>query len=158
VATVADWTPIIEHSVALKEQIVAQDPHESGPRKLLNFGHTVGHALESYLLTQPGREVRHGEAVAAGLICESWLSVQRGLLSAGELADVQAVVSEAFEKITFITFETEAIATYAMQDKKNRGDVINCTLLQGLGHGVFDQPISLAEIVASLQYYHHAEL
>jgi 3-dehydroquinate synthase len=154
VAAVADWTPIIAHSVALKEQIVAQDPYESGPRKLLNFGHTVGHALESYLLTQPGREVRHGEAVAVGLICESWLSVQRGLLSANELAEVEAVVRAAFEKITFITLETEAIAAYAVQDKKNRGDVINCTLLHGLGHGVFDQPISLAEVAASLQYYH----
>ncbi|RZK55084.1 MAG: 3-dehydroquinate synthase, partial [Hymenobacter sp.] len=154
VATVADWAAIIQHSVALKEQIVAQDPHESGPRKLLNFGHTVGHALESYLLTQPGREVRHGEAVAAGLICESWLSVQRGLLPASALAEVQAVVGAAFDKITFITFETEAIAGYAVQDKKNRGDVINCTLLHGLGHGVFDQPVTLADIAASLQYYH----
>nr|WP_213019434.1 3-dehydroquinate synthase [Hymenobacter sp. BT559] len=153
VAAVADWTPIIRHSVALKEQIVAQDPLEAGPRKLLNFGHTVGHALESYLLTQPGREVRHGEAVAAGLVCESWLSVQRGLLTAAELAEVETIVSAAFGKIDFITLETEAIAAYAVQDKKNRGATINCTLLQGLGHGVFDQPITLAEIVASLQYY-----
>ena len=154
VATVADWTPIIRHSVALKENIVAQDPQEAGLRKLLNFGHTVGHALESYLLTQPGREVRHGEAVAAGLICESWLSVQRGLLTQEALAEVQDVVRAAFGKISFITLETEVIAAYAVQDKKNRADVINCTLLQGLGHGVFDQPISLAEIEASLRYYH----
>jgi 3-dehydroquinate synthase len=153
VVAVADWAPIIQHSVALKEQIVAQDPHEAGPRKLLNFGHTVGHALESYLLTQAGREVRHGEAVAAGLICESWLSVQRELLTEAELTEVQEVVAAAFGKISFITSETEAIAAYAVQDKKNRGEVINCTLLQGLGHGVFDQPITLAEIVASLQYY-----
>ncbi|RYY18738.1 MAG: 3-dehydroquinate synthase [Cytophagaceae bacterium] len=158
VTSITDWTPIIQHSVALKEQIVAQDPHESGPRKLLNFGHTVGHALESYLLTQPGREVRHGEAVAAGLLCESWLSVQRGLLPEADLLAVQAVVSAAFEKITFITFETEAIAVYAVQDKKNRADVINCTLLRGLGHGVFDQPVTLAEIKAALQYYHHLAL
>ncbi|RZK45925.1 MAG: 3-dehydroquinate synthase, partial [Hymenobacter sp.] len=150
--------PIIRHSVALKEQIVAQDPLEAGPRKLLNFGHTVGHALESYLLTQPGREVRHGEAVAAGLLCESWLSVRRGLLAAAGLAEVQQVVKAAFGKISFINLETEAIAAYAVQDKKNRGATINCTLLQGLGHGVFDQPISLAEIGASLQYYTHTDL
>ncbi len=156
VATVADWTPIIEHSVAIKQQIVDQDPLEAGPRKLLNFGHTVGHALESYLLLQPGREVRHGEAVAAGLICESWLSVQRGLLSSQELVEVEGVVKAAFGKIHFITFETEAIAGFAVQDKKNRADVINCTLLQGLGRGVFDQPITLAEIIASLQYYHQS--
>jgi 3-dehydroquinate synthase len=155
-AAVADWTPIIRHSVAIKERIVDEDPHEAGLRKLLNFGHTVGHALESYLLTQPGREVRHGEAVAAGLLCESWLSVQRGLLGANELAQVWEVVGAAFEKITFITFETEAIAAYAVQDKKNRADVINCTLLHGLGHGVFDQPISLADIAAALHYYQHA--
>ena len=102
--------------------------------------------------------MRHGEAVAAGIICESWLSVQRGLLTEAELAEVQEVVKAAFSKISFITLETEAIAAYAVQDKKNRGTTINCTLLQGLGHGVFDQPISLAEIVASLQYYNHTEL
>lgn len=153
-AAVADWAPIIRHSVALKQRIVDEDPHEAGLRKLLNFGHTVGHALESYLLTQPGREVRHGEAVAAGLLCESWLSGQRGLLGAAELAQVEEVVGAAFAKITFITFETEAIAAYAVQDKKNRADVINCTLLHGLGHGVFDQPITLADIAAALRYYH----
>jgi 3-dehydroquinate synthase len=153
VATVPDWTPIIRHSVAIKGRIVAQDPHESGPRKLLNFGHTVGHALESYLLAQPGRTVRHGEAVAAGLICESWLSAQRGLLSAGELAGVQAVVNASFEPLAFAERELTAIAAYALHDKKNRGDIIKCTLLQGLGHGIFDQAVTLTEIEASLRAY-----
>jgi 3-dehydroquinate synthase len=153
VATVPDWTPIIRHSVAIKETIVAQDPHEQGPRKLLNFGHTVGHALESYLLAQSGRAVRHGEAVAAGLICESWLSAQRGLLSAAELADVQAVVKASFEPLAFAESELADIAAYALHDKKNRGDVIKCTLLRGLGHGIFDQAITLTEIQASLRAY-----
>jgi len=149
----ADWAPIIRHSVALKEGIVAQDPHERGPRKLLNFGHTVGHALESYLLAQPGRAVRHGEAVAAGLVCESWLSARRGLLSADELAQVRAVVAAAFEPLRFEAGELAAIAAYAAHDKKNRGTTINCTLLHGLGHGIFDQPITLAEIEESLRAY-----
>jgi 3-dehydroquinate synthase len=153
VAAVPDWTPIIRHSVAIKETIVAQDPHESGPRKLLNFGHTVGHALESYLLAQPGRAVRHGEAVAAGILCEGWLSAQRGLLSADELAEVREVISLSFEPLRFTENEIEAIAAYALHDKKNRGDVIKCTLLRGLGHGIFDQAITLAEIAASLRAY-----
>ncbi len=153
VAAVPDWAPIIRHSVAIKEAIVTQDPHESGPRKLLNFGHTVGHALESYLLAQPGRAVRHGEAVAAGLVCESWLSVRRGLLSAGELAQVREVVGLSFEKLQFADDEVDAVAAYALHDKKNRGDVIKCTLLRGLGHGIFDQAVTLAEIKDALRAY-----
>ncbi|HEX8504593.1 MAG TPA: 3-dehydroquinate synthase [Hymenobacter sp.] len=149
-----DWTEIIRESVALKQRIVAQDPLESGPRKLLNFGHTVGHALESYLLTQPGREALHGEAVAAGLVCESWLSLQRGLLSAEELDKIETFVFSVFDKLSFVGLETEAIAEFALQDKKNSGATINCTLLSGIGNGVFDQPVTVAEIAESLRYYH----
>ena len=152
-----DWTPIIRESVALKQHIVAQDPLEAGPRKLLNFGHTVGHALESYLLTQPGREVLHGEAVAAGLVCESWLSVQRGLLSAEELDRIETFVFSIFERIPFILLETEAIAEFALQDKKNERETINCTLLNGIGQGVYDQPVTLPEIAESLRYYHRLQ-
>ncbi|HEX8328811.1 MAG TPA: 3-dehydroquinate synthase family protein, partial [Hymenobacter sp.] len=149
-----DWTDIIRESVALKQRIVAQDPLESGPRKLLNFGHTVGHALESYLLAQPGREALHGEAVAAGLVCESWLSVQRGLLSTDELDKIETFVFSVFDKLSFVGLETEAIAEFALQDKKNSGATINCTLLEGIGNGVYDQPVTVAEIAASLRYYH----
>ena len=125
-----------------------------GPRKLLNFGHTVGHALESYLLAQPGREALHGEAVAAGLVCESWLSVQRGLLSPEELDKIETFVFSVFDKIAFVSLETEAIAELALQDKKNSGATINCTLLKGIGSGVYDQPVTVAEIAESLRYYH----
>ncbi|MFD1466776.1 3-dehydroquinate synthase family protein [Hymenobacter caeli] len=149
-----DWTPIIRESVALKQRIVASDPLEAGPRKLLNFGHTVGHALESYLLTQPGREVLHGEAVAAGLVCESWLSAQRGLLDPEELDRIETFVFSVFDKISFVLLETEAIAEFARQDKKNAGGVINCTLLQGVGHGVYDQPVTETDIAAALRHYH----
>ncbi len=148
-----DWTPIIRESVALKQRIVASDPLENGPRKLLNFGHTVGHALESYLLTQPGREVLHGEAVAAGLVCESWLSAQRGLLEPEALDKIETFVLSVFDKIPFATTEAAAIAELARQDKKNAAGVINCTLLHGVGRGVYDQPVTEADIAASLRYY-----
>ncbi|AIZ63369.1 3-dehydroquinate synthase [Hymenobacter sp. DG25B] len=152
---VEDWTPLIQHSVDIKRNIVAQDPLETGLRKVLNFGHTVGHALESYLLTQPGREILHGEAVAAGMICESWLSVQKGLLSAEELDKIETFLFTVFEKVQFVTLETDAIADYARQDKKNSGAAINCTLLKGIGQAVYDQPVTLPELADSLRYYHH---
>ncbi|WP_260625687.1 3-dehydroquinate synthase [Hymenobacter sediminicola] len=149
-----DWTSTIEASVALKTEIVAQDPLEAGPRKLLNFGHTVGHALESYLLTQSGREILHGEAVAAGMMCEAWLSVQKGLLSTEELDQIETFLFSVFDKVQFVSLETEAIAEYAWQDKKNAGSIINCTLLHSIGRGVYDQPITIQELADSLRYYH----
>ncbi|UOQ74531.1 3-dehydroquinate synthase [Hymenobacter cellulosilyticus] len=151
---VEDWSLIIRDSVATKQQIVEADPLESGLRKVLNFGHTVGHALESYLLLQPGREILHGEAVAAGMICESWLSVQKGLLSETELDRIETFLFSVFEKVQFVTMETDAIAQLALQDKKNSGTTINCTLLNGIGKAVYDQPVTLAEIAESLRYYH----
>lgn len=151
-----NWAAIIQDSVATKQRIVEADPLESGLRKVLNFGHTVGHALESYLLLQAGREILHGEAVAAGMICESWLSVQRGLLSAAELERIEAYLFSVFEKVQFVTMETEAIAQLALQDKKNNGTTINCTLLHGIGRAVYDQPVTVAEIAESLRYYHRA--
>lgn len=149
-----DWTPVVRESVLIKERIVREDPTEKGPRKLLNFGHTVGHALESYLLTQAGRAILHGEAVAAGLVCESWLSVQRGLLTERELNQIETFLFSVFEKVQFVTLETDAIAELARQDKKNQGDTINCTLLRGIGQGIYDQPVTVAELAASLRYYH----
>ncbi|NVO30504.1 3-dehydroquinate synthase [Hymenobacter lapidiphilus] len=151
---VDDWTPVIEESVALKQRIVEQDPLETGLRKLLNFGHTVGHALESYLLQQPGREILHGEAVAAGMVCEAWLSHHKGLLSAAELDKIETFLFSIFEKVQYVLLETEAIADYALQDKKNTGSIINCTLLEGIGRGVYDQPVTLAEVSEALRYYH----
>ncbi|SHJ06540.1 3-dehydroquinate synthase [Hymenobacter daecheongensis DSM 21074] len=151
---VEDWTPVIRESVATKQRIVAADPLESGLRKVLNFGHTVGHALESYLLLQPGREVLHGEAIAAGMVCESWISRQRGLLSDLELDRIETFLFSIYDKIQFVTLETDGIAELALQDKKNSGTTINCTLLEGIGHAIYDQPVTLAELADSLRYYH----
>ncbi|TGE16577.1 3-dehydroquinate synthase [Hymenobacter elongatus] len=151
---VEDWTDIIRASVATKQHIVEADPLESGLRKVLNFGHTVGHALESYLLQQPGREILHGEAVAAGMVCEAWLSAQRGMLSAQELEQIEVFLFSVFEKVQFVTLETAVIAQLALQDKKNSGTTINCTLLDGIGKAVYDQPVPVAEITEALRYYH----
>ncbi|OON68712.1 3-dehydroquinate synthase [Hymenobacter sp. CRA2] len=150
---VEDWTPTVRESVAVKQRIVAEDPTERGPRKLLNFGHTVGHALESYLLLQ-GHPILHGEAVAAGMICETWLSVQKGLLDEAALDQIETFLFTIYEKVQFVGLEAAVIAELARQDKKNQGDTINCTLLRGIGQGVYDQPVTVAELAESLRYYH----
>src|SRR6187551_3670199 len=72
-----DWKKLIGHSVEFKAKVTTEDPKEKGLRKILNAGHTVGHALESYLLAK-GRRVLHGEAIAVGLITEGYLAKKMG--------------------------------------------------------------------------------
>lgn len=150
---IADWTEIIRESVAIKAEVVEADPLEGGYRKVLNFGHTVGHALESYLLPLPNRALLHGEAIAVGMVCESWLSVQKGLLSQQELDSIEIFLHSVYEKVSLRPEEIGAIARLCLQDKKNTGPTINCTLLQGIGKAVYNQPVTLPEIEASLRYY-----
>ena len=71
-----NWSGWIKRSVSIKKDIVEQDPTEKGLRKILNFGHTIGHAIESYYLNR-GLPLKHGEAVAIGMITETFLSVQK---------------------------------------------------------------------------------
>jgi 3-dehydroquinate synthase len=150
---VNDWTEIIWESVAIKAEVVEADPLEGGYRKVLNFGHTVGHAVESYLLPLQSRTLLHGEAIAVGMLCESWLSVQKGLLSQQELDSIEVFLLSVYEKVNLRPEEIEPIARLCLQDKKNTGNTINCTLLAGIGKAVYNQPVTLAEIEASLRYY-----
>ncbi|GEO05873.1 3-dehydroquinate synthase [Adhaeribacter aerolatus] len=148
-----DWTSLITESVGIKAEVVAADPLEKGLRKILNFGHTVGHALETYRLEKPGQALLHGEAIAVGMICESYLSQQRGLLTPDEVMQIELFISSVYEKVEIAPDSIPAIAALALQDKKNTGSVIKCTLLQGIGNAVYDQVITLADIQDSLHYY-----
>jgi len=148
-----DWTGLITESVGIKAEVVAADPLERGLRKILNFGHTVGHALETYRLEKPGQALLHGEAIAVGMICESYLSQQRGLLTPDEVTQIELFITSIYEKVEIAAASVPAIAALALQDKKNTGSVIKCTLLQGIGNAVYDQVITLADIQDSLNYY-----
>jgi 3-dehydroquinate synthase len=148
-----DWEDIIRHSVSIKSNVVEADPLEGGYRKVLNFGHTVGHAIESYLMDKPGRELLHGEAIAAGMLCEAWLSVNHELLAQSELDKIEVFLISVYEKVQLTESDIQSIAQLALQDKKNTRTAINCTLLNGIGKAVYDQPITIQQIIESLRYY-----
>ena len=148
-----DWEDLIRHSVAIKSKVVEADPLEGGLRKILNFGHTIGHAVETYLMGQPGREILHGEAIAVGMVCEAFLSVKKELLSEEDLGKIELFLEMIYEKVVLKPDDIEKIAVLALQDKKNSGFAINCTLLRGIGHAVYNQPITLHDIEESLRYY-----
>lgn len=148
----ADWSVIIPDAVGIKQNIVADDPLEHGPRRVLNFGHTVGHALESWLLRR-GTPQPHGMCVAAGMLCETWISREQKLLAAEEFDRIETFLFSTFPKVIFELADAEAIAELATHDKKNAQNTIRCVLLRAIGHAVIDQPVTLREIAAALRYY-----
>ncbi len=148
-----DWTDLIRHSIEIKSKVVTADPQENGLRKILNFGHTIGHAIESFCLEQPGRQLFHGEAIAAGMVCEAYLSVKKGLLPQDDLAQIETFMASIYEKVTLSAAELEKISALCLHDKKNTGATINCTLLAGIGRAVYDKPITRTEVEDALRYY-----
>lgn len=146
-----DWMPWIQHSVSFKERVITEDPKERGLRKILNFGHTVGHALESYYLTHE-QPVFHGEAIAAGMIVESFIAEQKGLLSRAELDSIVRYLMLTFGKID-TAFYDEALLQLMLQDKKNNDKRILIALPEGIGKARWDVETSATEIKDGLSFY-----
>ena len=96
-----DLSKLIAHSVAIKEAVVLEDPKEAGLRKILNFGHTLGHAIETYLLDKGKRKILHGEAIAIGMIVEAFISHQRDLISLQELEEIESYLFERIFQIAW---------------------------------------------------------
>jgi 3-dehydroquinate synthase len=146
-----DWQTLVRHSVEFKWSVVAEDPKEKGLRKVLNFGHTVGHAVEGHFLKQ-GNRIYHGEAIAVGMICESYLAYKKGLLDKEGLDQITEYILKIFGKIE-LPQHHEPILAGMLQDKKNKGNKILMALTKGIGKAVWDIEISEEEIKSSLSYY-----
>jgi 3-dehydroquinate synthase len=148
----ADWAALIRHSLGIKAQIVAADPLERGPRKALNFGHTLGHAIESYFL-ESGQPLTHGEAIAAGMICEAWLSCEAGLLSEAEYQQVSAFIRRFFPPVELASQRDFNLYFRTLQDKKNSGSHVRYVLLDGIGRVRLDQEASREAVFRALAAY-----
>ncbi len=144
------WLKLVRHSVQFKSRVVSRDPREQGLRKILNFGHTIGHALEGHFL-QSGNRIFHGEAIAAGMIMEAFIAYRKKLISAAELQDISAYISSVFGKIELPG--NSGWLTLIKQDKKNRGNKILMALPKKLGKAVWDVPVSEKEIREATDYY-----
>ena len=152
-----EWDALIRHSAEFKSSVVEQDPKEAGLRKILNAGHTIGHALESYLL-EHNRRILHGEAVAAGLIAEAWIALQRSMITDDAFRQITAYILSIYGKAVFAEEETEAIAALTLQDKKNKGNRVLSVLLDGIGRARWDCEISLEEVKRALSFYRTVQM
>lgn len=140
-------------SIKIKNEIVSSDPFESGRRKILNFGHTVGHAIESYSFESDAKEVLHGEAVAMGMVCESFISHRLGMLREEELQEITAFIFSHYTRIFIDQLVFHRLIELMNHDKKNRGGEIKMSLIQGIGNAVIDKPIKADLIIDALNYY-----
>ena len=146
-----NWQNLINHSVGIKQSIVKEDPTESGKRKLLNFGHTIGHAIESYFLNTKDR-LLHGEAIALGMICEAHISFQKGLLSETDLIEIRNYIFSIYQNVKIENEIRSELIELMGQDKKNSSSKILCVLLDRIGKAKWDVEINSKEINYSFDY------
>lgn len=147
------WPDIVRHSIEVKNKIVADDPFEKGLRKILNFGHTIGHAIESFFLEQNGNRLLHGEAVAAGMICEAYLSEIKCNFPLCATKKVESYILQTFGKTPLSLEDIDDIVNRCQQDKKNEKGMINFSLLKEIGVPVFNIAVEQKEIWKVIQRY-----
>lgn len=149
-----DLDLLIEESIKIKEEIVRKDPTEKNLRKSLNFGHTLGHSIESYFLENPSKEkLLHGEAVAIGMVLAAYLSVKTEDFSEETLQEIKQVIISLFGKVEITPSDQEKIIEFMKFDKKNDAGKINFVLLRKIGTPVIDRQVSNELIYKAFKYY-----
>lgn len=149
-----DLDQLVYQSIQIKNEIVSQDLTEKGIRKSLNFGHTLGHAIESYFLENENKPtLLHGEAIAIGLILESYLSLELNLITKEEYAEIKYYISDIFEPVAFTSEDVEKIISLLIFDKKNEFGKIQFALLNGIGGISLNQNVSNSLIYKAFEDY-----
>lgn len=148
-----NWTALVAHSVAVKQRVVAEDPKEKGLRKILNFGHTLGHAVETYYLGQPRKRLLHGEAIAVGMVAEAYIAFHKKMIDQLLLTQIEEYIFSVYGNVRLLEDDIEPILALTLQDKKNRGREVRMSLLDGSGHCAFDILVSGAEMRRGLEFY-----
>jgi len=137
---------LLSSCAEIKTAIVKQDPRDLGIRRILNLGHTFGHAIEAYSHHDGQSPLAHGLAVGVGLVCALYLSVRKLGLDPAVLDRYRAVAAKLIALPHYTLRDTEGILTYMRQDKKNANGDILCVLLQDLSAPVIDLPVAENEI------------
>ena len=140
----------VYHSVELKKKVVEADPTEKGQRKILNFGHTIGHGIEGHLL-QSEKPTFHGYGVAWGMQAEAFISCKKELITELAYLEIKKVIQKYFPKCGITDKDFKAVIKLMYNDKKNTSEGIQFTLLAGIGKAIYNQEVSDAQILASLR-------
>ena len=148
-----DLESLVYRSVALKAGVVNQDPEEGSLRKTLNYGHTLGHGIESYFLASAGADgLLHGEAIVIGMIMEAYLAVQHAGLSSSELDEISTTLLDHYPKTTIETNKEREIIKLLKHDKKNRKGKVKFVLLDSIGEATLDHTIPDQSLLEAFAY------
>jgi len=152
--TTKDLDTLIYESILIKKDIVAQDPHEENVRKTLNYGHTLGHAIESYFLSNADKEpLLHGEAIAVGMILASYISTKLVGLDQTTNQEIKATITDIFGKVIFNEKDYAPIIELLIYDKKNEHGNINFVLLEAIGKPKINCKVSNELILEAFNFY-----
>lgn len=152
--TLDDLDALIHQSVEIKNHIVTEDPNEHGLRKTLNFGHTLGHAIESYFLSQTDKEeLLHGEAIAIGMIMEAYISSHLLGFPKDDLKTIKETFLKIFKRVTIEASDHHAIIELLKYDKKNEHGNINFVLLERIGMPKIDCLVENELLIKAFGYY-----
>ncbi|CCY02719.1 3-dehydroquinate synthase [Prevotella sp. CAG:924] len=147
---------MLADSVKVKQRVVTKDPFETGIRKALNFGHTIGHALEAFSLKNASRDeawpLLHGYAVAYGLVCELYLSTVKMHFPTERMRQTVHFILENYDRPSFVCDDYDELIALMHHDKKNTGSKINFTLLSGIGKIHINQTATDEEIKEALDF------
>jgi 3-dehydroquinate synthase len=142
---------LIKKSIEIKTSICETDPFEKNERKKLNFGHTIGHALEA-LSMETNQPLSHGEAVGIGIIAESYISFQKNLINSREFFTISETLFR-FNRISIPQkINHDSFMYYLNKDKKKIGQDINFTLLNSIGNAIINQQVTYSEIISALDF------
>jgi 3-dehydroquinate synthase len=147
-----NWLDLTRICVATKVEITSKDPNEKGLRKILNFGHTVGHAFESWSL-ENGGNLLHGEAIAAGMLCELWISHKIFDFPILEIESYIRIFQKYFDPFRFSKSLTDDLLNRMEHDKKNKGQSLRFVLLKSVGEAVYDVEVDAETVRESLDFY-----
>lgn len=149
-----DWIDVntLHRSIDFKGELTSKDPLEKGLRKSLNFGHTIGHAIESFYLNRK-TPIPHGFAVAAGILCESFLSQNHLQLSRSEFTQIESYILRQYKRMAFSKSDISAILHCMKQDKKAQDGHHQFVLLKSIGEVVWDKVVEDKDIEVALMHY-----
>lgn len=145
---------LIFRSVEIKNEVVLQDPMEISLRKILNFGHTLGHAIESfYLESKLKSNLTHGEAIAIGMVCESYISHKLLNFPLENVEKIKNTVLSIYEKVDILNEDFSAIMNLLKHDKKNVNGQVNFVLLNNFENFTIDCKVPNDLIIESIRFY-----
>lgn len=144
---------MIYQSCTIKKLVVEKDPYEQGDRALLNFGHTIGHAIEK----AKGFELLHGECVALGCVAAAFISYKKELITAEEYYEVRDMFVPFYLPITVEGIDPEEILAYTKSDKKMEAGAIKFVLLKRIGKAFIDRTVTDEEILEAIEEIRFSE-